>query len=189
MFQILKYDLRRYFKKDAPFFSKMEKAIFTPGIWAIVIYRAGSWLQTNIKYRYLRKILMIPIRIIHLFICIPIGIDISFNSTIGKGLYIGHFGGIIVNKNAVIGDFCNLSQGVTIGEGGRGKERGTPIIGNKVYIAPGAKIFGKIKIGSNVAIGANAVVNKTISDNAVVGGIPARILSFNSSSDFISIND
>ena len=189
MFQILKYDLHRYFKKDTPFLSKMEKIIFTPGIWAIVVYRGGNWLQANIRLWYLRKLLMIAIRIIHFFICIPIGIDISFNAKIGKGFYIGHYGGIVVNKNAVIGDFCNLSQGVTIGEGGRGDERGTPIIGNKVYIALGAKIFGKIKIGNKVAIGANAVVNKSFSDNSVEGGVPARVLNFNSSFDFISIDE
>ena len=56
-------------------------------------------------------------------------------------------------------------------------------------MAPGAKIFGKITIGDNVAIGANAVVNKDIPDNAVVGGIPATIINFNSSVDFIRIND
>lgn len=45
-----------------------------------------------------------------------------------------------------------------------------PIIRDNVYIGPGAKLFGKIKIGNNVAIGANAVVNKDVPDNVTIGG-------------------
>ncbi len=55
-----------------------------------------------------------------------------------------------------------------MGVSGKGEKRGVPIIGDNVYIAPGAKIFGKIKIGNNVKIGANAVVYKNIPDNAIV---------------------
>ena len=57
---------------------------------------------------------------------------------------------------------------MTIGVAGKGEKRGCPIIGDNVYIAPGAKLFGKIKIGNNVKIGANAVVYKDIPDGATV---------------------
>ena len=50
------------------------------------------------------------------------------------------------------------------------------IIGKGFYIGPGAKIVGKVHIGNNVAIGANAVVTKDRPDNSVVVGIPARII-------------
>lgn len=53
----------------------------------------------------------------------------------------------------------------------------TPTIGNNCYIGPGAKIFGKIKIGDNVAIGANAVVNKDFPDGVTIAGVPAKIVS------------
>ena len=55
---------------------------------------------------------------------------------------------------------------------------GTPTIGDNCIIYPGAKIFGKITIGNNVVIGANAVVNKDVPDNAVVAGVPARIIRY-----------
>ena len=55
-----------------------------------------------------------------------------------------------------------------------------------VYIGPGAKVIGGIRIGNNVAIGANAVVTHDVPDNAVVGGVPARILSYNGSSGLIN---
>lgn len=43
-----------------------------------------------------------------------------------------------------------------------------PIIGDNVYIGPGAKIFGGIQIGNNVRIGANCIVFQDIPDNATV---------------------
>jgi len=53
---------------------------------------------------------------------------------------------------------------------------GVPVIGNNVYIAKGAIVMGGISIGNNVTIGANAVVTKSVSDNAIVAGVPAKIL-------------
>lgn len=114
------------------------------------------------------------------------GIQIPGNTQIGKGFYIGHFGTIVVNGNAIIGDNVNLSQGVTIGQANRGRNIGSPIIGNEVYIGPGAKIIGNVKIGNNVAIGANAVVTNDIPDDAVVGGVPAKIISMNGSNGYIN---
>lgn len=51
-----------------------------------------------------------------------------------------------------------------------------PKIGNDVYIAKGAIVIGGISIGNNVTIGANAVVTKPVPDNAIVAGVPAKIL-------------
>jgi serine O-acetyltransferase len=114
------------------------------------------------------------------------GISISYKTKIGKGLYIGHFGNIVISSQTVIGNNCNISHGVTIGVANRGPYKGIPIIGNNVYIGPGAKIFGNIKIGNNVAIGANCVVNKNIPDNAVVAGVPGVIISYKGSVDYVT---
>ena len=91
---------------------------------------------------------------------IRFGIDISRDAHIGSGFYIGHFGGIVVNTGVVIGKNCNISQGVTLGRQNRGERVGCPVIGNNVYIAPGAKIIGRIHVGDRAAVGANAVVLK-----------------------------
>ena len=84
-----------------------------------------------------------------------LGISIPHVTQIGSGFYIGHFGGIVVHEDCKIGKNCNISQGVTIGQANRGERAGCPVIGDNVYIGPGAKIFGAITIGSDVAIGAN----------------------------------
>lgn len=184
MFDLLRSDLQRYCPAGTSCLKLLEVVCFTPGIWGITIYRAGHGL-TKVRNRVLRRVLMVPMRILKLVVCVPIGVDISFDCRIGKGFYVGHYGGIIIGEGVEIGERCNISQGVTIGIGGRGEKRGSPKFGNRVYIAPGAKIFGKIRVGNDVAIGANAVVLKDVPDQAVVAGVPARILNYNSSKDFI----
>jgi serine O-acetyltransferase len=116
---------------------------------------------------------------------IRFGIDIQTHN-IGEGFYIGHFGTIIVHGLAVIGKHCNISHGVTIGMTNSGRNSGVPVIGDRVYIAPGAKIIGGINIGNDVAIGANAVVLKDVPNNAVVVGVPAKVLSYNGSQQYIN---
>ena len=106
-----------------------------------------------------------------------LGISIPINTRIGPGFYIGHFGGIIVNGQTRIGRNCNLSHGVTIGLANRGTRQGCPVIGDNVFIGPGAVIFGSVRIGNNVAIGANSVLTCNVPDNAVVAGSPARVIS------------
>ena len=98
------------------------------------------------------------------------GIDIPFSTSIDTGLYIGHFGGIIVNGRTIIGKNCNLSQGVTIGSNTDKKA----VIGDNVYIGPGAKIIGGVQIGNNSEIGANAVVTHDVPPYTCFAGVPAR---------------
>lgn len=93
----------------------------------------------------------------------------------GPGLKIPHGGSVIVNKKVLIGKNCEIHSGVTIGM----HKKGAPVIGDNVYIAPGAKIFGAINIGNNVSIGANSVVTKDVPDNVTVMGIPAKVTATN----------
>ena len=115
-----------------------------------------------------------------------LGISIPWNTVIGSGFYIGHFGGIVVNGRAIIGDNCNISHCVTIGKGNRGPNSGVPRIGDNVYIGPGAKVVGAVRIGDRVAVGANCVVTKDIPDDAVVVGIPGRVISFKGSCGYVN---
>jgi len=47
-------------------------------------------------------------------------------------------------------------------------------IGNNIYIGAGARVFANV--GDNVIIGANSVINKPITDNCRVAGVPAKII-------------
>lgn len=116
--------------------------------------------------------------ILHNHYGIKMGWSIPIN-TFGPGLKINHYGLIVVNDLARIGAFCDIHQGVNIGQQGKNYSD-VPVIGNNVWIGPGAKIFGKIKIADGCAIGANAVVNKTFEEkNITIAGIPAKKVSDN----------
>lgn len=113
------------------------------------------------------------------------GISIPFDTEIGPGFFIGHFGGIVVNGRARIGRNCNISHGVTLGQTNRGPRQGCPVIGNRVYIGPGAKVIGAVTVGDGAAIGANAVVTRDVPPGAVVAGAPARVVSMNGSTGYV----
>lgn len=95
--------------------------------------------------------------------------------TVGFGLKIYHWGNIVINSKAKIGQNLTIYPGVIIG---RTSDGGVPTIGDNVFIGGSAKIFGGIKIGDNVTIAANAVVVKDVPENAIVGGVPAKIIKF-----------
>jgi serine O-acetyltransferase len=117
------------------------------------------------------------------------GFSISPRTEIGPGFFLGHIGCITIHEKAIIGRNCNIAQGVTIGQSNRGGRKGYPVIGDNVFIGPGAVVIGRIKIGDNVAIGANSVVTKDVPDNAVVAGIPAKVISYAGSSDYVNHTD
>jgi serine O-acetyltransferase len=111
-----------------------------------------------------------------------LGVSIPAN-VFGPGLSIAHAGTIVVNHNCRIGANCRIHVCVNIGASASDGTK-APIIGDNCYIAPGAKIYGDISIGKNVAIGANAVVNKSFGNNLTLGGIPAKIISEKGPLDF-----
>jgi serine O-acetyltransferase len=148
-----------------------------PGVHAVLVLRFGQWSRRRAK---LLRLLLDPIYIIlDFFVQVLWGIEIPRTAQVGPGLYIGHYGGITVSSIAVIGRDCNLSQNITIGVSGAGPKRGAPTIGDNVYIAPGARLFGKITIGNNVKVGANAVIHKDLPDNAIAVMDPGfKIISY-----------
>lgn len=102
------------------------------------------------------------------------GLEI-YSKDIGEGLYLGHAFNITINPNAKIGKNCNIHKGVTIGQENRGKRKGAPQIGDKVWIGVNATIVGKIKIGNNVLIAPNTYINCDIPDDSIVFGNPCII--------------
>lgn len=113
------------------------------------------------------------------YIKFRLGIKCGFsipNNTCGKGLTIAHIGPIIIDHKARLGDYCRIHVCVNIGEDSRTGD--APVLGNHIFISPGVKIFGNVKVGDWVAIGANAVVNKSFEEtNISIAGIPARTIS------------
>jgi serine O-acetyltransferase len=113
------------------------------------------------------------------------GISIPYNTCIGPGLYIGHYGGIVVNDSVVIGYDCNINHEVTIGVKYGGRNPGVPVLGDRVYLGPGCKVIGGICLGNDVAVGANSVVVESVPDLGVAAGVPAKVISYKGSSEYV----
>jgi serine O-acetyltransferase len=133
----------------------------------MILYRIGNYL-------YKHRIPLLP-RLIDLLIRLVHNCAVFSETNIGATTKLAYGGiGVVIHKRCIIGKRCLIGQNVTIG--GRSKHESVPVIGNDCYIAAGAKVLGPITIGSNVVIGANAVVLNDVPDGCVVVGIPARII-------------
>ena len=181
---LVKSDLYRYT-------GKVKVLTFLRHFWLNPCFKYSFWLRTcaflaQNKHSILTFLLK---KIFLMRYTYKYGISIPYITRIGSGFVIGHFGGIVVNEKAVIGNNCTISHGVTIGKAHRGKNMGYPVIGDNVYIGAGAKIIGKIKIGNNVVVGANCVVTKDMPDNAVVAGIPGQIISYDGTEGYLKRTD
>lgn len=113
------------------------------------------------------------------------GVSIPVGSHPGPGLFIMHFGGIVVSGEAIIGKNCRIHAGVNIGS----NRFGVPRIGDDVYIGPGAKLFGDIEIGDGAQIGANSVVSRSVPARSVVSGPHARVIFCARDADHDSASD
>lgn len=141
------------------------------GFWAMVVYRFGRWRLT-IRNRYLRKLVSIFYEIAFKIVQVGCGIEIHGDAVIGPGLAIDHSGGVVVSGYTRMGEGCRIRTGVVIGLADV-DDPCAPRIGNNVDVGAGAKLLGRITIGDNVRVGANAVVITDIAADCIAVGIPA----------------
>ena len=173
MFDNFKYDIKRYARGS----SFDPYLLFEQGLWAIGVYRFGR-LARRIKIPFVGFLIRFLAFLFFKIIEMTTGISIPASAEIGKGFYVGHFGGIVLHSDVKMGENCSIGPGVLIGTRGLGN-KGVPVLGNNVYIGVGAKVLGGIKLGDNVKIGANAVVVSNIPAGSTAVGIPARIVQKN----------
>ncbi|MFW2134900.1 serine O-acetyltransferase [Chryseobacterium sp. TY4] len=159
-----------FYRESGQYLSHFQilKKCFSPNLHYIY------WLRNAQKYPKSSLIGKIY-RLILRHYQIKYGFQIYAETQIGPGLYLGHWGQLVINPTAIIGRNCNIAQGVTIAQTNRGKREGVPVIGDEVWIGPNAVIVGGITIGNNVLIAPNAYVNMDVPANSVVIGNPAQI--------------
>ncbi|MFM2313413.1 MAG: hypothetical protein RLZZ04_2689 [Cyanobacteriota bacterium] len=168
MLSSLVADFRIIFERDPAARNWLEVLVCYPGLQALSCHRIAHWL-------YKVGIPFFPRFISHLARFFT-GIEIHPGAQIGQGVFIDHGMGVVIGETAIIGDYCLIYQGVTLG--GTGKEMGKrhPTLGENVVIGGGAKVLGNIQIGNNVRIGAGSVVLRDVPSNCTVVGIPGRVI-------------
>ena len=144
------------------------------GFWALLVYRFGQW-RYSLRFPLVRKVFSLIYKFLFKICQVVTGIELPCEAEIGLRFRIDHFGGIIISGDAHFGDDCVIRQGVTVGLRHVEDPR-SPIIGDRVDIGAGAKVLGNIRIGSDVSIGANAVVLCDVPDHCIAVGVPARII-------------
>ncbi|WP_321347757.1 sugar O-acetyltransferase [uncultured Draconibacterium sp.] len=115
---------------------------------------------------------------------IPVYVNIGQFTRIGKNVYINHLcsmldmGTITIGDNVLIGPKVNiLSEEHPVDPAERKALMVRPVvIKNGAWIGAGATILPGVTVGENSVVAAEAVVNKDVPDNTVVGGIPAKVL-------------
>ncbi len=168
MFQTLLADFRIIFERDPAARNWLEVLTCYPGLQALVFHRLAHSL-------YSLGFPFFPRFISHIGRFLT-GIEIHPGAVIGQGVFIDHGMGVVIGETAIVGNYCLIYQGVTLG--GTGKESGKrhPTLGDNVVIGGGAKVLGNINIGSNVRIGASSVVLRDVPSDCTVVGIPGRVV-------------
>ena len=176
MFNHLIEDIRRC--GDTPA-ARIREVLLNPGFWAVVGYRFRRKVFTARIPRPIRWVLNVPATLAQLLVDVATGIQLPSSAQIGPGLSIPHNGYIVVSSRAVIGSHCTITQGVTIGHasGGGKSLSGCPVLGDRVYVGPGAAVIVPITVGDDALIGVGAVVIRSVPPRGVVAGNPARLLS------------
>lgn len=159
---------------NGSFLSKLKNLLIPNPIYRFQKLMRKLEYYVNCKNKGIYKLYILYLRYRYRRVSLKLNFSIPIN-VFGPGLSIVHYGTIIINFTSKIGANCRMHACVNIGASGG--ERQAPILGDNVYIAPGAKIFGDIRIPNNTAIGANAVVNKSFEEeHTIIAGIPAKVL-------------
>ena len=164
----LREDLRNARVHDPAARGDVENALVSSGLHAI-------WSHRLAHRMWARPALRGPARILSQLTRFLTGIEIHPGAHIGRRFFIDHGMGVVIGETTEIGDDVMLYHGVTLG--GRSLEHGKrhPTIGDRVTVGAGAKVLGPVHVGTDSAIGANAVVTHDVPPDSIATGIPAVI--------------
>ena len=167
--------LESIIKRDPAARSKLSLILTYPGVKAVFFHRIANFFS-------IAKFHLVA-RIISQFSRFLTGIEIHPNAKIGKNLFIDHGMGVVIGETSDIGDNVTIYHMATLGgiapsinsDNQRNVKR-HPTLKENVVVGSGAQILGPVVVGKNAKIGANAVVTKDVPENAVMVGIPAKML-------------
>ena len=145
------------------------------GFQSVAVYRLGQFAR---RWSDKNSLIGFPFRLLHAILEYFVRMVYHVNIgavTIGPGFYVGHIGAIYIGR-IVIGSNCTLTHNVTIGEGHSIGFKGTPTLGDNVWIGTGSIIYGAITIGNGVTVISGCVLSRSVPERCLVGGNPGRII-------------
>ena len=164
-------------KKDLEKYLLFEKKKYFPNSKKYIkSFIFGNASEKNIIWKYQKRLRKLEYhlnnnhsirKILYKYLLQKIGNKYGLHippNVFGIGLKIMHLGPILVNKNSKIGNNCSIHTNTSIVA--HGIEDSAPTIGD------------------NCVIGAGAVVNKNFKNNVTIAGVPASIISTNTSKNW-----
>ena len=165
--------LESIIKRDPAAKSKLGVILTYPGVKAVFFHRIANFFSVA-KFDLIARVISQLSRFLT-------GIEIHPKAKIGKNLFIDHGMGVVIGETSEIHDNVTIYHMVTLGgispsidSNEQRNIKRHPTLMDNVVVGSGAQVLGPITIGKNAKIGANAVVTKNVSENAVMVGIPAK---------------
>lgn len=147
------------------------------GVIIVSAYRVAHFCDCLSKQNAILRLLLLPVMVTYKIITDYImGIYIPAEARIGKGLVVYHGYSLVVHPSSIIGDYCTLRHGVTIGSKD-GSAFDVPRIGSGVSIGAMTVIMGNIMIGDEVTIGACSLIHRSVPAGSTIFGNPAVLRS------------
>jgi serine O-acetyltransferase len=158
------------FEKLRADFDRHNRQITNMSIWVLAVYRYGRWA----------KALPFPLRwpADRMYYALHLGVQITTGSFVPREVELGdaphfiHPYDIRLHPKVRIGDRVGIMHEVTIAT--TQHRVGAPVIGNDVFIGPGAKIVGPVTIGDGATIAPNSLVISDVPAGATAIGVPAK---------------
>lgn len=169
--RIILDDVDSICERDPAALGRAEVLLMYSGVHAVMLYRIAHMLNS--------KGLPLSARAVSQITRFLTGIEIHPGATIGKGLFIDHGSGVVIGETAIVGDYCTIYQGVTLGGTGKDTGKRHPTLGNNVMVGSGAKLLGNFTVGDNAKIASGAVVLGDIPANSTAVGVPAKVVRKN----------
>jgi serine O-acetyltransferase len=161
-------------------FDTHDRNLFEQGLWAIAVHRFGNW-RMGIQPRIVRLPFSLLYSILYKVVEWLCGISLPYTVRLGRRVRLWHHGGMILHAESV-GNDAHIRHNTTFGIARIHHNEELPVIGNRVDIGCGACILGRVRVGDDAVIGANAVVVRDVPANSVVGGVPAKLIRMKSAS-------
>ncbi len=161
-------DLLAMFERDPACFSPLEPLLFFKGYLALTTYRVSHQFWEDG-----RRWLALYFQSVASEVC---AVDIHPAARIGCGILLDHATSFVVGETAIIEDDVSILHEVTLGGTGKATGDRHPIIRSGVLIGAGAKILGRVEIGTGAKVGAGSVVLTDVAPHNTVAGVPAVVV-------------